>query len=84
MLMVRKFYETNTQPPDEVFASWSEKLKAYYLMLTKFDLVKEAMVETNAEDEVEVESETDELARDIGFGLWRVALANCSLFVFSY
>ncbi|MFS7916645.1 hypothetical protein Hanom_Chr03g00179741 [Helianthus anomalus] len=25
MLMVRKFYETNTQPPDDVFSWWSEK-----------------------------------------------------------
>ncbi|MFS7919713.1 hypothetical protein Hanom_Chr03g00215931 [Helianthus anomalus] len=69
MLMVRKFYETNTQPPDEVFSSWSEKLKAYYFMLTKFDPVKDALVETNVEDEVEVESETDESARDIARGV---------------
>ncbi|MFS7993024.1 hypothetical protein Hanom_Chr12g01089171 [Helianthus anomalus] len=69
MLMVRKYYETNTQPSDEIFSSWSEKLKAYYLMLTKFDPAKEAMIETKGEDEVEVESETDESARDIARGV---------------
>ncbi|MFS8019152.1 hypothetical protein Hanom_Chr15g01400501 [Helianthus anomalus] len=69
MLMVRKFYETNTQPSDDVFKSWSEKLRAYYVMLTKFDPVNEAMVETKNEDEIEVESETDESARDIARGV---------------
>ncbi|MFS7894741.1 hypothetical protein Hanom_Chr09g00848991 [Helianthus anomalus] len=69
MLMVRKFYEINTQSPDNVFSSWSEKLKAYYVRLTKFDPVKEALVETNVEDELEVESETDESARDIARGV---------------
>ncbi|KAJ0771216.1 hypothetical protein HanPI659440_Chr07g0266501 [Helianthus annuus] len=87
MLLVRKFYEADTCPPDDVFTSWSDKMKDYYVMLTKFDPVKEAMVETSVENEVEVESETDESARDIvrgGFGLWRVALAICSLFVISF
>ncbi|KAM0060980.1 hypothetical protein Hdeb2414_s0004g00130571 [Helianthus debilis subsp. tardiflorus] len=70
MVMVRKFYETNTKPPDDVFSSWSEKLKTYYVMLTKIDPVKENLVETNVEDEVEVESETDESARDIARGVW--------------
>ncbi|KAJ0869919.1 hypothetical protein HanRHA438_Chr11g0494401 [Helianthus annuus] len=69
MLKVRKFYETNTQPSDDVFKSWSEKLRAYYVMLTKFDLVNEAMVETKNEDEIEVKSETDESARDIARGV---------------
>ncbi|MFS7994561.1 hypothetical protein Hanom_Chr12g01107501 [Helianthus anomalus] len=55
MLMVRKYYETNTHPPDDAFSSWSEKLKAYYVMLTKFD---------------PVESESDEAARDIAHGVW--------------
>ncbi|MFS7991463.1 hypothetical protein Hanom_Chr12g01071031 [Helianthus anomalus] len=69
MLMVRKFYETNTQPPDDVFKSWSEKLRAYYVMLTKFDPTSEAMIETKDEDEIEVESEMDESARDISSGV---------------
>ncbi|MFS8013783.1 hypothetical protein Hanom_Chr15g01337161 [Helianthus anomalus] len=69
MLMVRKFYETHTQPSDDVFKSWSEKLQAYYVMLTKFDPVSEAMVETRNEDEIEVESETDESARDMVQGI---------------
>ncbi|MFS7991459.1 hypothetical protein Hanom_Chr12g01070991 [Helianthus anomalus] len=69
MLMVRKFYETNTQPPDAVFKSWSEKLRAYYVMLTKFDPTNEAMIETKDEDEIEVESEMDESARDIASGV---------------
>ncbi|MFS8034923.1 hypothetical protein Hanom_Chr17g01586931 [Helianthus anomalus] len=69
MLMVRKFYETNTPPSDDVFKSWSEKLRAYYVMLTKFDPVNEAMVETKNEDEIEVESETDESVRDIVRGV---------------
>ncbi|MFS8023776.1 hypothetical protein Hanom_Chr16g01455511 [Helianthus anomalus] len=69
MLLVRKFYETNTQPPNDVFKSWSEKQRAYYVMLTKFDPVNEAMIETKNEDEIEVESETDESARDIVRGV---------------
>ncbi|MFS7996540.1 hypothetical protein Hanom_Chr12g01131131 [Helianthus anomalus] len=69
MLMVRKFYETDTQPPDDVFKSWSEKLRTYYMMLTKFEPVNEAMIETKNEDEIEVESETDESARDIARGV---------------
>ncbi|MFS7912250.1 hypothetical protein Hanom_Chr02g00127791 [Helianthus anomalus] len=65
MLMVRKYYENNTCPPKDIFSSWSDKVKAYYVMLTKFDPVNEAMVETTNEDAIEVESETDESARDI-------------------
>ncbi|MFS7999397.1 hypothetical protein Hanom_Chr12g01165641 [Helianthus anomalus] len=69
MLLVRKFYESNTCPPDDIFTSWSDKMKAYYVMLTKFDPVKEAMGERSVENEVEVESETDESARDIVRGV---------------
>ncbi|MFS7920106.1 hypothetical protein Hanom_Chr03g00220451 [Helianthus anomalus] len=69
MLMVRKYYEMNTQPSDDVFKSWSEKLRAYYVMLTKFEPVNEAMVETRSEDEIEVESEMDESARDMVRGI---------------
>ncbi|MFS7969648.1 hypothetical protein Hanom_Chr09g00811641 [Helianthus anomalus] len=69
MLLVRKFYETNTCPPNDIYSSWSDKMKAYYVMLTKFDPVKDAMVETSVENEVEVESETDEAARDMASGV---------------
>ncbi|MFS7972583.1 hypothetical protein Hanom_Chr09g00846521 [Helianthus anomalus] len=69
MFLVRKYYETNICPPVDVFSSWSDKMKAYYVMLTKFDPVNEAMVETSVENEVEVESKTDESARDIVRGL---------------
>ncbi|MFS7958689.1 hypothetical protein Hanom_Chr08g00681721 [Helianthus anomalus] len=68
LLLVRKFYETNTCPPFDVYSSWSDKMKAYYVILTKFDPVKDAMVETSGENEIKVESETDEAARDIARG----------------
>ncbi|KAF5797252.1 hypothetical protein HanRHA438_Chr08g0372951 [Helianthus annuus] len=55
--VVKKFVETSTRPKIEDYNAWSENMKKYYDGLTKVN-----------EDEVEVESETDEMARFMKLG----------------
>ncbi|KAM0007323.1 hypothetical protein Hdeb2414_s0144g00812601 [Helianthus debilis subsp. tardiflorus] len=49
--VVKKFVETSTRPEIEDYSAWFENMRKYYDNLTKVN-----------GDEVEVESETDEMA----------------------
>ncbi|MFS8006730.1 hypothetical protein Hanom_Chr14g01252601 [Helianthus anomalus] len=58
--VVKKYSNSSSSPPDVIYEAWNESLKKFYQELTK-NVVNS--VGKNADDEVEVESETDETAR---------------------
>ncbi|XP_035841305.1 formin-like protein 2 [Helianthus annuus] len=59
----QKYFKSNTQPPNQEFDKWSDRLKEYFSRLKKEESTKEAMDSRANEDNVEVESEMDETTR---------------------
>ncbi|MFS7964178.1 hypothetical protein Hanom_Chr08g00747151 [Helianthus anomalus] len=58
--VVKKYSKSCSSPPDVVYEAWNESMKKFYKELTGNVITR---VESNQDDEVEVESETDETAR---------------------
>ncbi|MFS7909493.1 hypothetical protein Hanom_Chr02g00095241 [Helianthus anomalus] len=58
--IVKKYSSPSSNPPDAIYEAWNENMKKFYQELTK-KVVNS--VGKNVDDEVEVESETDETAR---------------------
>ncbi|MFS8035303.1 hypothetical protein Hanom_Chr17g01591481 [Helianthus anomalus] len=58
--IVKKYSSPSSNPPDVIYEAWNENMKKFYQELTK-KVVNS--VGKNADDEVEVDSETDETAR---------------------